>query len=244
MTGPVLLIQDGSRGDAGALAVARRLADLHGAQLQTLAAPGAEPASIILEAAAQARLIVMPAHNEDTPPADGVGAVTLEVLHAAPCAVVLVEPTLALEGWTLKRLLVPHDGSPAVSGALTPAADLARAARAELIVLQAAGAEAADEAGAIAPPLYMDQMHHEWPAWSAEFLHRLRMVCPLADLSVRLLIGQGAPADEALSAARAEHADLIALAWRGQWGPACAPTLKAILRAAPCPVLVTRRPAP
>jgi nucleotide-binding universal stress UspA family protein len=270
----VLVPLDGSKQALGALPIARRLADLlsvpvrilhvaeqpgplaetadrlglepthlRGATLELRA--GSPPQAIVGAAADwQARLIVMSGHAGPVRPADGIGAVALAVLRDAPCPVVLVDPTRAKGEWTLKRVLVPHDGSPAVSDALRPAAELARRAGAELVVLQAAGAEYAAESGSIATPMYVDQPQHEWPAWSGEFLQRLATVCPLADVRVRLLVGRGEPAEETIRVANEESADLVVLAWRGHLDAHGAPTLRAVLRDAPCPIMVTRIPDP
>ncbi|HXU98946.1 MAG TPA: universal stress protein [Caulobacteraceae bacterium] len=265
MTDPIVLIPlDGSKSALGVLPIARRLAGLakahprilhvteaarplgetagalglHPADLRgaTLEARGGDPAEAILAAAAHAgsRLIVMCARSADAGPAGAIGDTTLAVLKGAPCPVVLVDPARARAGWDLARMLALHDGSPAVSRALEPAGELARQAGAELVVLQVAHEGRAEEPGSIAPPAYVDQVQHAWPAWSAEFLHRLASVCPLADAKVRLRLAHGEPAAETVRAAGEESADLIVLAWGG------ASTLRAVLRDAACPIMVTR----
>ncbi|HEY1753562.1 MAG TPA: universal stress protein [Caulobacteraceae bacterium] len=243
MSGPDILVPlDGSERARCALPVAERLSELLKMPVRILQLT--DQAGALAEAAdRQAGLIVMSAHTAQARPAEGIGPAALAVLRDAPCPVVLVDPARAPQAWTLGRVLVPHDGSPAVSGAVRPAAELAGQAGAELVVLQAAGAEQAAERGSIAPPLYVDQPQHEWPAWSGEFLQRLAIACPLADVRVRLLVGRGEPAEETIRAANDEAADLIVLAWKGHWKPQSAPTLKAVLRAAPCPIMVTRIPA-
>ena len=218
-------------------------ADLEGATLEVR--PGA-PAEAILAAAADgaAQLIVIGAYAADARPDGGLGADALAVLMGALCPVVLVDPAAPPPGdWTLKRMLAAHDGSPGVSDALRSAAELAREAGAELVVLQVADGPRDLEAGSIAPPRYIDQIQHGWPAWTDEFLQRLACVCPLADVRLRLLARHGEPAEETIRVAAEERADLIALAWKGHWEGTCAPTLKAVLRAAPCPVMVPRVPA-
>ena len=146
----------------------------------------------------------------------------------------------ALHGWRLRRVLFPHDGSPAAAGAVRRAAEFARRAGAELLVLQVAvgGIPVPEERGSLTLPLYLDQPQHEWPTWVSEFIERLACVCPLAGLRVRLLLGRGEPAAEILRVVREESADLIVLAWKGNWAPEHAVTLKAVLREAPCPIMV------
>ena len=266
----VLVALDGSKHALCALPVARRLAELQKAQVRilhvadeiepldetagrlglqpadlrgaTLEVRAGSPAETILAAAADhgATLIVMCTHTAEVRPIDAISAATLAVLSGARCPVVLVNPAHTVGEWTLRRMLAPHDGSPTVSDALRPAAELARTAGAEFVVLQVASDTRALETGAIAPPRYLDQLQHAWPAWSEEFLQRLACVCPLADVQVRLLVRHGEPADETIRVAGEESADLIALAWKGDWAPPCAATLKAVLQGAPCPILVTR----
>jgi nucleotide-binding universal stress UspA family protein len=215
-------------------------ADLRGATLEVRA--GTPAAEAILAAAAErgATLIVMCAYTADMGPASAIGAAALAVLSGAQCPVVLVGPTGAPASWALRRLLALHDGSPSVSDALRPAAELAHEARAELVVLQVAGDERALETGSMPPPMYLDQVQHGWPMWSEEFLQRLACLCPLADVPVRLRVAHGEPAAETIRVAGEESADLIVLAWKGRWEARYASRLNAMLLGAPCPVMVTR----
>jgi nucleotide-binding universal stress UspA family protein len=217
-------------------------ADLRGCALEVRAG---KPGEAILAAAADrgATLIVMGAHSGEIEAADALGDTARVVLGGSLCPVVLVNSTQPPSGWTLRRMLAPHDGSPAVSHALRPASELARRAGAELVVLQVAAGERTLETGSIAPPVYVDQLQHSWPAWSAEFLQRLASVCSLADVRVRLLMGHGEPAVETIRVANEEAVDLIALEWKGRLEAPHASTVMAVLRGAPCPVLMTRIPA-
>lgn len=221
---------------------ARRLglehAHLLGATLETRA--GA-PDEAILAAAADGRaaLIVMCPCTAEGGRAGAIGATAQKVLRGAACPVVLVSPGEPARGdWMLQRVLAPHDGSPSVSAALGPAAELARAAGAEFVVLQAADAEHATERGSIMLPRYVDQPQHTWPGWTGEFVQRLTAHCPLADVRVRVLVGRGERAAETIRVAEEERADLIALAWNGE--PTASPMLQAMLERAPCPIMVTR----
>jgi nucleotide-binding universal stress UspA family protein len=219
-------------------------ADLRGAVLH---AEAGYPARDIVRAAIDlpAALIVMCTH---TTPCEGdkiVGHTALAVLANAPCPVVLVRPERGDAPYSVRRILLPHDGTPTTSAAIRPAAAMARKARAEIGVLYVADPAAAPplERGSLPPPLYMDQPHHEWPAWAAEFLERLCSACPLDELAVRVFVAHGAPGVEALRFA-AEHAsDLIVLAWHGNWEGTHAATLKTVIRNAPAPVMVIRDPA-
>lgn len=272
MTDTVVLVPlNASKSAHSALPVARRLAGLAKAHVrilhvteaarplgETAAALGLQPADLrgstlearagdtaeaILAAAADSSsgLVVMSPCSAETQPAGTISDTALAVLRGAACPVVLVGSGPPA-GWDLRRVLALHDGSPAVSGALGPATDLVREAGAEFIVLQVACDERAEEAGSIAPPAYVDQVQYSWPAWSAEFLHRLGSICSLADVPVRIRLAHGEAADETVRAAREESADLIVLAWQGGWDAAHAATVTAVLSDAPCPVMVTRAP--
>ena len=109
-----------------------------------------------------------------------------------------------------------------------------------MLQVAAGGVRVPEERGSLTTPLYLDQPQHEWPAWSSEFIGRLACVCPLAGLRARLRLGRGDPAAEILRVAREESADLIVLAWKGDWAPGHAATLKAVVREAPCPTMVVR----
>jgi nucleotide-binding universal stress UspA family protein len=240
--GAVRILQvAGEIGQPGKTAEPPRLepADLGGAVLEVR---GGRPAEAILAAAGDcgAAMIVLGAYSADVRPADAIGAAAQAVLCGAHCPVVLVDPTRTTPAWTLRRVVALHDGSPAVSQALRPAIQLAGEAGAELVVLQVASDERALETGSIAPPVYLDQIQHSWPAWSGEFLQRLASICPLTDVRVRLLVAHGEPANETIRVAGQESADLVVLAWEGRWEAAQASTLKALLRDAPCPIMVTR----
>ena len=239
---PVRILHVGEQaGPLGETAAAIGLegADLRGATLDVRAG---NPAEAILAAADDcgATLIVMCGHAAAAPAGIPISAVALAVIAGARCPVVLVDPARTPEGWTLRRVLAPHDGSPSISAALKPAAELACEAGAELVVLHVADDAAARETGAIAAPLYMDQLQHEWPAWSNEFLHRLASVCALDDVPVQLMVGRGDLADETIRVAGEVVADLIVLPCRGAWQASHGAALEALLRGAPCPVMVTR----
>jgi len=249
MTDPVVLVPlDGSKNALGVLAIATRLAELVKARVQKLhdAAESGPPAEAILAAAADAgvRLIVMCAQTANAEPTSEIGAALLAVIRGAACPVVLVDPTRAPADWALRRVLAAHDGSPSVSDALRPAAELARAAGAEFVLLHMADGARALETGSIAPPMYLDQVQHGWPAWSAEFLQRLGCICPLADTRTRLVVRQGELADETIRVAREEAADLIVLTWSGNWETPQTSSLTAMLQGAPCPIMVARVTAP
>jgi nucleotide-binding universal stress UspA family protein len=168
--------------------------------------------------------------------------VTERVLAGAIGPVVLVRPERGDVGWSLGRLLLAYDGTPAASAALRPAAELGARARARVWALHVAqaGGEPPREVGSFPAPRYVDQRQHEWPTWTQEFASRLAPACPAGPTPPDLALEQGEPASAIVRFA-AEHAiDLIALAWRGSLDPERAPALRAVLRDAPCPTMIVR----
>ena len=203
-----------------------------------------DPSEGILETAieTEARLIVMCTHTASIRPVAMLGQTALAVLRRAPCPVVLVSPAQDLQGWRPRRILLPHDGGRAADIAIAPAAWIARAAGAELSIVEvsAPGAASPDEPGAFATPRYVDQAQHEWSSWTEEVLARFALLCPDGALKARLQVLGGDPGREIVKVAADQSIDLIVVAWQGAWSAERARTLKAIVRAAPCPVMVVR----
>ncbi|MBI2953536.1 MAG: universal stress protein [Chloroflexi bacterium] len=191
----------------------------------------------------QSRLIVMCTHTGVLEPRGELGPVAEDVLKLAPCPVVLVRPERGLRSWTLQHMLLPHDGTPSTAVAIGPAADLAHKAGAELVVLHVAvpGARRPVEPGTFATPRYVDQPQHEWPAWTREFLERLRVLghAP-GEIRLRLLLGKGEPGDEIVQTAGKQNSDLIILGWHGRLEAERAATMKKVISSSPCPVFITR----
>lgn len=170
-----------------------------------------------------------------------LGRVAAAVLRGAPCPVVLVPPARGRKSWALRRLLVPHDGTPTSAATMGPATDFASLAGAELVVLHVAtpGIERPTEPGTLITPRYVDQPQHEWPAWAQEFLYRLRAVGRASDRNeIRLAVVQGEAGPAIVDFAR--HSDLVVLGWRGALEPDRARTMRRVIRDTTCPVMVLR----
>ncbi len=215
--------------------------ELHGAVLDNVT--GA-PADGIARAATErgSAWIVMCARTS-TPPDHPLGRTAARVLAEAPCPVVLVPPQRGLAPWELRRVLLPFDGSPAMIAAVRPAAELAARAGASLLVLHVATAAGAPptEQGTLVTPRYVDQPQHEWPEWTREFLERAASLGAIPEsLGVRRLLATGDPAEEICRCVAATPIDLVVLAWHGRLEGARAATVKALIREAPCPVLILR----
>jgi nucleotide-binding universal stress UspA family protein len=187
--------------------------------------------------------IVMCMYTGQTEPTGGLGSVARAVAHSAPCPVVLVPPARGRQPFLLEHILLPYDGTPTTAAALDPALEIAQLAKAELLVLHVVtpGRCYAGEPGSVSAPRYVDQPQHDWPAWSHAFLRRAfssRGVDQKLKLRVALAVGK--PEAEVVHWARDQHIDLIVLAWRGHFEGARAAVVKAVVREAPCPLLLLR----
>jgi nucleotide-binding universal stress UspA family protein len=198
---------------------------------------------VILQQAVErhAAAIVMCAQTHTTLPSRTFGHVAKAVLLGAPCPVVLVPASRGRQPWDLRQVLVPHDGTPTSAVTIGPAADLAAASGAELVALHVATPVRAKfvEPGTFLVPSYVDQPHHEWTAWTREFVDRM---CALggarSDTRIRMVVADG-EADAAI-VRFARQSDLIVLGWRGVLEPDRALTMQRVIRDTSCPVIVFR----
>jgi nucleotide-binding universal stress UspA family protein len=201
------------------------------------------PADVIVQEAAErhAAMIVMCPQVRIDARSRTFGSVAEAVLCAAPCPVVLVPPARGRKRWELRKVLVPHDGTPASAVTMGPATDFASMAAAELVVLHVATpvSQRAIEPGTLVVPRYIDQPHHEWLAWTQEFLHRLRAVGGgKNDVAIRLAVAQGEAGSAIVEFAR--QSDFIVLGWRGALEADRALTVRHVIRNTDCPVMMLR----
>jgi nucleotide-binding universal stress UspA family protein len=147
----------------------------------------------------------------------GLGDLAARMLEGAESGALILRPGTWLG--PIRRILVPIDGTPSTAAALAPAGDLARrtGAALDVVMVDDVTAPIRAEPGTMAPPHYVDQPQHEWPAFSAELVQRLFgsiAQWPPA-VPMRLLLGTGQPAAEILRFAEELDPDLIALVWHG-----------------------------
>lgn len=172
----------------------------------------------------------------------GVGLVATRAIEESNTPVLLVRPGASIK---LQRILVPLDGTPSTASALGPASDLARAAGASLDVVLVGEAQHPPphaEHGSMAPPQYVDQPHHEWPAFSGEFVERFMHTlghCP-TDVPMRFFLGAGDPGEEILRYASTLGADLTVLVWHGLASARHGAIFQSVLRRAASSVLILR----
>lgn len=190
------------------------------------------------------RLVVMGTQGWTAEPERALGHVAEQALLTITQPLVLVRRDVgerfAARGRGLARILVPLDGSPSTAQALGPAAELACAADASLDIVHVVDARRppAPEAGTMSVPMYVDQPHHGWENWSREFISRF---CGCFHREPgNVLVAVGDPGAEIVRTAQQLDSDLIVLAWKGSLGDTHGATLRTVLGAASCPVMVLR----
>lgn len=136
----------------------------------------------------------------------------------------------------VRRVLVPHEGSPETNPGLQAADAGALMCGAEIVVLHVPSLQAPRGAGSLPAPRFTDHAHHDWAEWRREFERRF---CRCSEgVDVRLEIALGPPAESIVSAARRLRADLVVLTWKGRLDSGRAATVRGVLNEATVPVLV------
>ena len=135
-----------------------------------------------------------------------------------------------------KNILFPTDFSTASDAALIHAENFAKQSSATLVVLHV------EE-----PPLAYGggELYYGLPEPSSErILEMLKNVCPHAsDISFEHRLVMGDPASEIVRVAKEEHPELIVLGTHGRTGLSrilMGSVAEAVMRHAPCPVLIYR----
>lgn len=218
-------------------AIVGRLTD-QGARARGIVRQGAA-ADVILETAERekATLIAMSTHGRSGLARFIFGSVANKVLRASPVPLLLVRsferraagPPLPRgpEEISIRRVLVPLNGSDFSLRALPHAVALAELFEAGVLLLHVTGPE-------------------EAPRLQAEsILERAASDLAARGIGVDIRVRQGDPASEILEACRSEAADAIALATHGRSGLsrwALGSVTEKVLRAAEVPLLVTPPP--
>jgi nucleotide-binding universal stress UspA family protein len=153
------------------------------------------------------------------------GHVALELARSVRKPLVVVPPEVSLPV-TLRRILVPLDGTRATADALAATVRLACRSKLEVIALHVY--EYADL------PLFSDQPQHELDAWTHEFLRRHSPDPDLVTLETRV----GVPGDHVLRVARDAGADMVALGWSQHLDQGRAAVVREVLGGSPLPVLL------
>jgi nucleotide-binding universal stress UspA family protein len=228
-------------GDSSPERLQRELPELGRLAIAGFEASGPDRAEAIVRAASahRGRGIVMALHA-DPGSESGLEAFNEEVLLKSRCPIVLIPHDRVSANWRLRRVVLPHDGSPGVGRAIGPALWLAKQAGAMLLVLHVAGkGKHPEEPGTLAAPHYVDQPQHEWPAWAGEFLERVAALCGTSmEVPMEMHVASGEPGPETVRFTREHRGDLLVLPWHCSLERTHAETLRAILRDPPCPLVI------
>lgn len=216
------------------------------ASIEVMLDIGDRPAGSILHATDDQgiQVVVMTTHGRTIEPGRQLGRVATEVIARTTEPVILVRPEAPSSRGPLKRLLLPLDGTPTTTYALTPATDLACELGASVDILYVATQpSAATEPGSMGVPQYIDQAHHEWPSWATEVVDRLYACAGMApEIPVRVFLGQGDVGSEISRFAQEYKHDAVILVRRSHLEPDRARILRAVLDSTSCPILLVGSP--
>jgi len=165
----------------------------------------------------------------------GVGHVTQALLERPTAPLLLVRPGMR-PLTTLRRLLVPLEGSPSASSAMRHADDALCTRGREIVMLHVVTKSTPNERGSFPAPRIVDQEHYEWSAWQDEFCMRFSQ-CPEGGRH-RVCMRVGEPAPTIVKEAQAVAAELIVLSWKGSFAEGHGAVVKSLLLTAPCPLLI------
>jgi nucleotide-binding universal stress UspA family protein len=205
------------------------------------------PAEIIVEVAEreQVELITMATHGYSGIKRWAIGSVTDKVVHATGVPVFIVRGTEPppLGERSLKRILVPLDGSALARQALPFAAELTARTRAELILLTVATPPILNAPELMsASPRYDDMLVGLQDRIMAE-LGGLADELRQQDVQVTPIAVNGFPADMIIDVAERQQADLIVMATHGYSGLkrwALGSVADKLLHASPTPLVLVR----
>jgi len=170
-----------------------------------------------------------------TTDAPGLGHVTTALLEHPHAPLLLVRPGMR-PLTTLRRLVVPLEGSPSASTAMRHADDALCKRGREIVMLHVVTKSTPGERGSFPAPRIVDQEHYEWSAWQDEFCMRFSQ-CPEGGRH-RVCVRVGEPVSTIVKEAREDGAELIVLSWKGSFAEGHGAVVKALLEKAPCPLLL------
>jgi nucleotide-binding universal stress UspA family protein len=206
-----------------------------------------DPAVGILNASADPTvvLVVLTTHGHIIEPGRTLGRIAEQVVAETTRPILLIRPeatTFPTSGESVRRLLLPLDGTPTTAMLLGPACDLAShlGATVDLLYVVSPDQVPPDEPGSLSVPHYMDQPQHEWPQWANEVVTRLGVTCASCppDVAIRTFLAQGEIGSAILRHAAEQHSDAVVLARRSHLEPGHAQVLRMVLDETLCPILL------
>lgn len=209
-----------------------------GGSAKVLVKQGEDPAEQVLEEAEGHDLVVVMTHGRGGPKRWILGSVAERIVRH--CSVpVLLGNAKAREGWEIKKILVPLDGSEVASSVLELAGSLARGHEAEIVLFRAAWVDPTDNM--LAYTRESDALRRSIKAELEQLAEPLRR----DGIQVTPRVALDYPAEAILKAAQLTGSDLIAMTTHGRTGLkrwVLGSVAEKVLRASGCPVLLVRVP--
>jgi len=196
-----------------------------------------EPAETILAAARDDDVIAFAVRRASE---QGVGPVA-DALLARAAQPLLVTRSGMRPIVSLRRIVVPLEGSPSSSEAMRVTDEAFCGRGREIIVLHVGTADTPDEPGSLPAPRMVDQEQYEWSSWHEEFTMRFA-TCPEGGRH-RTIVRVGDPPAVIVQEAASLPADLVVLAWAQVLSEGRSLSVRAVLEEAPCPLLLVPVPA-
>jgi nucleotide-binding universal stress UspA family protein len=165
----------------------------------------------------------------------GVGHVPGALLGRLAAPLLLVRPGMR-PLTTLRRLLVPLEGSPSSSDAMRFADDLFCTRGREILILHVVTGDTPGESGSMPAPRVLDQEHYEWAEWKEEFSMRFSQCTKGGRHRVSVRVGD--VPTSVVQEAEEHDVDLILLSWSGSLQEGHAAIVRELLETAPCPLLI------
>ena len=143
----------------------------------------------------------------------------------------------------MRRIIHPTDFSKASTAAYKRAVDMAKAARAELLLVHVSALAIPFVGDGYVSPAVYEDARKAGLAYGQRHLDALVRKAQRAGVRARSLLVEGVPHERIAQAARSKKADLVVIGTHGRTGLAklfVGSVASRVLAVAPCPVLVVR----
>jgi nucleotide-binding universal stress UspA family protein len=143
----------------------------------------------------------------------------------------------------IRRILHPSDFSPASGAAFKKAIEMAKAGRAELMVVHVVSPIVpVGQDGYVSPKMY-EEIAASTRAWAQKQLDKLLAKAKQAGVRAKGFVLEGSAHEQIARFARSKHTDLLVMGTHGRSGLAklfLGSVAGRVVAAAPCPVLTVR----